>query len=1089
VSVGGGGIGDVPHPTTAAPLASSPPPSLLLASPPLPEPPELDVSQRAVVAHRGGPLLVLAGPGTGKTTTLVEAVAERVRRGCPPDGLLVLTFSRRAAAELRERIVLRLGRTVREPAAFTFHGFCAALVDRYGGGLPRLLSGPERLVRIRELLAGNAAGAGTTRWPQRLRAGLATRGFAEQVADLLDRARERALTAGDLHRLAEREGLEEWAAAADFLDEYSAVLGGRETDYAELVGEALRLLESDLTVLAAVRERYRAVFVDEYQDTDPAQERLLQLIAGDGRDLVAVGDPDQSIYAFRGADLSCLLSFPDRFPAAGGRPAPVCTLAVSRRAGPRLLEVSRRLAGRLPAPGLPVAVLRRHRELAAPPAAPAGGAEVLLFGSDSEQAAGIADLLRRAHLVDGVDWSAMAVLVRSAVRSLPTLRRGLVAAGVPVAVAGEELALAREPAVAVLLAGLQAAADPSRLTAAEATALLVSPLGGATPGQLRRLGRALLAGARAAGEPAPLRSDALIASAVRDPARLAGLDPAVARPARRLADLLASARAALGAGGPATGSTGSTGSASAGDALWALWEGSGWAARLPVASARGGPAGRAADRDLDAVAALFAAVSRTEQRLPRIGVAALLAELTAQEIPSRDRVEGPLARDGVRLLTAHRAKGLEWELVVVAGVQEGGWPDLRRRGSVLGVERLGRSGLPPPAGGGLPALLADERRLFYVACTRARRRLVVTAVSSPGEDGQRPSRFLGELGLPVRPPGPGLPAHLSVTSVVGRLRRLAGDPAADPGAREGAAQLLARLAAHRAADGSPSVPAAHPDHWWGLAPRTAGGPPIRPVEQPVALSPSAVQGLAGCPLRWFLEHEAGATAPATVQQGIGVVVHDLARAVTTGEIPAEPAAVRARLDAAWPALAVEAQWLAEADRSTAAAAVDRFLRWLADHPRTTLGSEVPFADVRLHGAVLRGAADRLDRDEHGRVRVVDYKTSRRRPTGAEVAADLQLAVYQRVVRAGGFAAVTGPDAEPGGAELLQLVAARTAGRAVVQEQPALPPGHTVADQAIADAVALLLAERFPARPNQRCSSCAYRAACPAQDAGRTLVGS
>src|SRR6202044_2055631 len=97
------------------------------------------------------------------------------------------------------------------------------------------------------------------------------------------------------------------------------------------------------------RDAYDAVFVDEYQDCDPAQEALLRALAGDGRDLVAVGDPDQSIYAFRGADVRVLTSFPDRFRAPDGAPAPVVALRSCRRSGPVLLAASRRVARRLPA--------------------------------------------------------------------------------------------------------------------------------------------------------------------------------------------------------------------------------------------------------------------------------------------------------------------------------------------------------------------------------------------------------------------------------------------------------------------------------------------------------------------------------------------------------------------------------------------------------------------------------------------------------------------------------------------------------------------------------------------------------------------
>ena len=125
---------------------------------PLAEPPDLDDAQRAVAEHESGPLLVLAGPGTGKTTTLVEAAVDRVeRRGLDPDEVLVLTFSRKASDELRNRITARLGRTSSTPMSSTFHSFCYALLRRwqpaelYAAPL-RLLSAPEQDVRLRDLL-------------------------------------------------------------------------------------------------------------------------------------------------------------------------------------------------------------------------------------------------------------------------------------------------------------------------------------------------------------------------------------------------------------------------------------------------------------------------------------------------------------------------------------------------------------------------------------------------------------------------------------------------------------------------------------------------------------------------------------------------------------------------------------------------------------------------------------------------------------------------------------------------------------------------------------------------------------------------
>ncbi len=1058
--------------------------------PSVPVPPRLDPAQQAVVDHPGGPLLVLAGPGTGKTTTLVEAVVERVRRGCSPEQVLVLTFSRRAADELRRRITGRLGRTVSSPSAWTFHSWCLALVSAFGGSaVPRLLSGPERLVRIRELLGGSAEGLGTTRWPPELHPALGTRGMAREVADLLDRVRERGLEPADLRRIAVASGRAEWASAAQFYAEYVAVLGsGGEMDYGELVRSARRLLD-DPDVLAEVRGRYAAVFVDEYQDTDPAQEELLGLLAAGG-DLVVVGDPDQAIYGFRGADVGCLLRFPDRFRAAGGRPAPTLTLRTSRRAGPGLLELSRVVATRIAAPGLPARRLAEHRGLAAAAGTDPGSAQLRLYSTAAEEATGIADALRRAHLELGLPWREMAVLVRSGVRSIPVLRRTLVAAGVPVAVAADEVPVSSDPAVAPLLLGLRCAAEPAALTDDAARALLTSPLVRATPADLRRLGRALRAAERTvlgagAAEPdgavaalrLPRPSATLVREAVVSPGDLLLVEDRAARPARRLAELLTAARAALAAGG-------------AEQALWSLWERSGWPRRLSAASAAGGQPGRAADRDLDAVVALFDALGRLADHQPRAGVGVLLDELEAQEIPGSADREGRLAdADAVRLLTAHRSKGLEWDLVVVAGVQDGGWPDLRRRGSLLAADALGRDGaVAPPT---RAALLADERRLLYVALTRARRRLLITAVRSLEDDGERPSRFLDELGLAVPAANEAATELLSLSSLVGRLRRLTSDTTRPEPERRAAAAQLARLAAATTEAGAPLVPAAHPDRWWGLAEVTPGAAPVRPADQPVRLSGSTVSGYDSCPLAWFLEREARAAAPGTAAQGFGLVLHALARLVGTGAVPAEPLALLARLDEVWGSLGFDAVWQGDRERRHAEAALRRFLRWHAAGDRVHLGSEVGFEvelPVPAGTAVLRGSVDRLERDPDGQVVVVDFKTGRTKPAADQVAAHPQLAVYQLAVRAGGLDRLTGPEPRVGGAELVHLRLDARGGGPAVQRQPALEPGgDTWADQLVARTAVGILAEEFPARVNRRCGTCAFAAACPAQDAGVQVV--
>jgi superfamily I DNA/RNA helicase/RecB family exonuclease len=1041
--------------------------------------PALDPSQQAVVDHPGGPLLVLAGPGTGKTTTLVEAVIDRVEGGASPDQVLVLTFSRKAADELRERIATRLGRTVAEPAAYTFHSWCFALVRAHAEPrrLPRLLSQPERDVRVRELLAGHAEGAGLVSWPASLRPALLTRGFAREVAALFDRARERGLDGGGLRKLGGQVARPAWVAAGTFLDEYLDVLDARgEVDYAGLVATATDLLSRD-DVVAKTRQRYSAVFVDEYQDTDPSQEQLLRALAGGGRDLVVVGDPDQAIYAFRGADVRNILDFPDRFRTTTGAPAPVLTLGVSRRAGAALLATSRAVAERIPTPGLPVESRRAHRNLR--PEGPAAEApEVRLFPTTSEQVAAIADLVRRAHLQHGVPWEQIAVLVRSGVRSLPVLRRALVAAGVPVSVAADDLPVARDPAVAPLLIGLRVAGGGSGgLTPDEARLLLLSPLGRARPTTLRLLGRRLRALERAAGAAIPTGSPLLIRDAVADPTDLATIDEWVGAPVRRLHDLLVRCGDVLRAGGTPE------------QALWVLWHDSGWSRRLTEAAAGVGAVARNADRDLDAVVALFEAAARLEEREPQAGVATLLDELGMQEIPASPQEERVATAQAVRLLTAHRAKGLEWDVVVIADVQEEVWPDVRRRGSLLDADEVDVDVVRPAPT--TQQLLVDERRLFYVALTRARRRVVVTAVSAVDEAGARPSRFLDEVVSELPPTRLAGVDLLSPASLVARLRRVAQDDGAPDAVRRAAAARLARLAAATADDGTPLVPVADPQSWWGTRDWTPGVGEIRDPDDALRLSGSAVAGYETCPLRWFLDREVHAGGAASVAQGFGTVVHALAQLVADGTLPADADVLVEQLEQVWSALGFEAPWQAEREREEARAALRRLVRWLDGRDRRGVASEASF-EVTLPTAggdvLLRGAVDRLEVDADGYVHVVDFKTGRSAKTKAAVEQDAQLAVYQLALRAGAFEGHVPVDAQSAGAELVYLRTEMKTGLPSVRTQSALPADdRSWADDLLDRTAVGMRAEQFPARVNEGCGMCAFRAVCPAQDAGGQVV--
>ncbi|HUY51783.1 MAG TPA: ATP-dependent DNA helicase [Streptosporangiaceae bacterium] len=1132
-------------------------------------PPRLDEAQQAVVSHAGGPLLVLAGPGTGKTTAIVEAVVERItQRRIDPERVLVLTFSRKAAQELRERITTRLRRTTRQPLALTFHSYAYTLVRRefvlVGDSPPTLLSGPEQLLEVRRMLRGEATGA-AQRWPERLRPALSTRGFATELRDFLLRAAERGLDGRGLARLGRAHGRDDWVAAGGFLDRYTARFDLAPVpayDYAEIVRIAAALLSRSAT-RDRERKAYDVVLVDEYQDTDPAQEALLHALAGDGRELIAVGDPDQSIYAFRGADTRAMTRFPDLFRTPDERPASVIALRTCRRSGPVLLAASRRVAYRLPsaaglsgaglfggspaggspaggspaggppgsehrAPGRPGSEQpsgarrgRGHRDLVPLPAATPGTVRVLIASSASQEAAVIADTLRRAHLVDGIAWSSMAVLVRSAVRQVPLLRRALATAGVPAVVAGDELPLAEEPGARPLLALLRCALQPGALDEDAAAELLTGPLGGTDALGLRRLRRALHGADAAAGQ---RPAEQPLASALRDPRQLALLaGPAVAA-ARRVASLLALARrtaqgttgddAALPPGGgaasvpPGRADAGELagradaavlagrGDAAAGpgngghpgtayDVLWAVWAASGLGPAWQAASAAGGSRGEAADRDLDAVVALFDAADRFAARLPPGSPWLFLDSMGGQEIPGDTLADRAPEGEAVRILTAHRSKGLEWDLVVVAGVQEGTWPDLRMRSSLLGMDELvdavagrdaaGAAGGSDAASAALVSkLLDEERRLFYVAVTRPRRALVVTAVG--GDDSEdRPSRFLAELAgddVEIEHVAAADRHWLSLPALTAELRRAAADGGRPMAVRQAAAAQLARLAAT-------GVRGAHPRQWYALT--TLSDPGLL-TEGIVQLSPSQVESFTKCGLRWLLEAAAGAGS-SDVLRHLGTVIHAAAVLAAEG---ADEDGIDERIDEIWHHLDFGSAWYSEKQRQLARRMVARFLAWHRGNPRALVAVEQTLR-VRIGQVEITGRVDRLERDGHGGGVIVDLKTGSGRPADSDLDRNPQLGVYQLAVLLGAFERFGLID--PGGAELVQVGRAGLKAEVKVQRQRALAddPEPGWAASLVETVAAGMAGPVFGATVNPGCRVCPVRSCCPVHPDGAQVT--
>jgi superfamily I DNA/RNA helicase/RecB family exonuclease len=795
-----------------------------------------------------------------------------------------------------------------------------------------------------------------------------------------------------------------------------------------------------------------------------ATQRLLEVLVGDGGDVVLAGDPDAATQTFRGARPSFLAGAASSWRRADGVPARAVVLRTVHRQGPLLRAVAARVAERIGSAGVPA-----QRRAVAAPDSPPGTVAVHVLASAAAEAAFVAHALREANLGGGLGWGRMAVIVRSA-RRTETLRRTLAAAGIPVAVPATEVPVRDEPAVVPLRRALACVLDPAALTPEVAADLLTGPVGGVDAVALRRLRQALRARELEAG--GDRSSDELLVAALLDPALLVPLDPRAVRGARRVAAVLAAGRA--GAAQPG---------ANAETVLWELWQSAGLAEPWRRRALSGGAAGARADRDLDAVVALFEAAARFVDRLPHAGPAAFLAYLEGQDVPGDTLAERAPTSDSVTLVTPHGAAGREWDVVAIVGVQEGVWPDLRLRNSMLGAQELADV-IDGRAVDGIAestaqrrAVLDDELRLFHVAVTRARRRLLVTAVSSEDE---LPSPLLDVVDpLPddveVRPVTE-VPRVPTLSSLVAELRGVAVDAAAPPRRRLAAARRLAGLAAA-------GVPGADPQEWYGLAP-LSDPRPLRLPGESVRVSPSKVEQFDRCPLRWLLETAAGGGRGPTASTALGTLLHQIAAEVPDGDRERLGELLEQRIGE----VGLPEGWIGERERQRAVRMVAKLAEYAARARRQgrSLVAVEQDVEVRLGELVVRGQVDRLERDADGRLVVVDLKTGRSKPTNAEAERNPQLGVYQVAVEEGGFAEVA-PDARiSGGAELVQL--GGDTQKVGVQAQPPLrqDPDPDWARTLLRTVAAGMSAESFEARSGPHCRMCGVRRSCPTQVEGRQV---
>ena len=695
----------------------------------------LNQEQRRAVCHGEGPLLVVAGAGTGKTQVITRRIAWLIAtHRARPSEILALTFTDKAADEMQTRVDQLVPYGYTDAAVSTFHAFGDRLVREFALelGLPtdlRVLSRPEVVIFMRERLF--SFGLDEYRPlgdPTRFLGALATlfsRCKDEDVSPQAYLQFAAELAAGVVQRAAEAgadapEESESTAAVAEAArrqgelacayDRYQTLL--REAgliDFGDQVSLALRLLRESASARLELQRRYRYILVDEFQDTNRAQSELVELLAAPHGNVTVVGDDDQSIYKFRGAAISNILEFKRRHPRARQ-----VVLRRNYRSRSPILDASYRLI-KFNDPDR----LEFRNGIDKRLVAERGGNETpvrhLVFATGHEEADQIAREIA-VRIAAGSRPRDFAILVRANADADPVLR-SLNLAGVPWRFSGTSGLYAR-PEIRLLLAFLRAIADLS--SSVDVYALAASDLYGLGGPDLTTIVNSARRRNRSLWE--------VLEELVRQPGLLR-LSPDTRAAMERLV-------------GDIQRYTDLAHERPAGEVLYRFLRDSGLLARLASTDSV------AAEESLQNIARFFEIIRGQSDLLPddRIVFVArhLQTLIDAGDDPATAEVD-PDA-EAVAVLTVHKAKGLEFPVVFMTGLIDGRFPARSRREPLALPSELVHETLPEG-----DAHVQEERRLFYVGMTRARDELVLSHASDyGGRRTRRVSQFVLEaLDLPV----------------------------------------------------------------------------------------------------------------------------------------------------------------------------------------------------------------------------------------------------------------------------------------------------------------------------------------------------
>jgi DNA helicase II / ATP-dependent DNA helicase PcrA len=966
-------------------------------------------SQKRAITHGEGPLLVIAGAGTGKTRVITERIRHLLEWDASLSGenILGLTFTDKAAGEMKSRVIKAVGERAKDVTLKTFHAFCESLLKDVDSDhvmldkvdhwiLLRRNLNRLQLERYRRLAEPGQFLSDFIEFFSRCQDELVSCGdyqrYAEQLATKLQAERAQLDTDTLLEReetvAREREIARAYQASEELLREK------KRSSFGSLITGAVELLERDAALRATLQNQYRYILVDEFQDTNIAQLRLLELLANDSRNIFAVGDNDQAIYRFRGASFGSFKLFLERF--AGWREGDDSTpfrvsLTENYRSTPNILRVASQVIGmNTTSADFPKKVLTTSR--------PEGEKiRVVELAEIEDEARWVAGEIERIHCA-GRRWRDFAALYR-AHNHRDALVRELSRRKIPFVIS--RLSILEHPLVKDLIAYLRLIAKPYDDIAA--TRVLAAPAWRLTPPELVRL-------AERARKSRKKIYDELQTKQASLP-----FEPS-ANELTELLEFLSAQRKTVHF-------------RTAAEILDELLE---WLEIYP----------RISERDRAYVKRLPEFVKAWEPKSETRGLPEFVEYLEYfDQAGGTISLEEDAPGDAVQLMTVHGAKGLEFSHVFVLRVNKNKFPQPERSHVFEFPARLMKEGAPEER-----FHYQEERRLYYVALTRAQDRLTITSVAEKKgrvppfiEDILMESSVKRRDVLQLAPKVAPVPADSSDEPDAGTAQNPLFTP---PG---GLPKVFSRIAKW--------AETFHP-----------------PSSEPLELHPSAVQSYRSCPQRylfsslWSLQEGPKATLT------FGRVVHGTIRRMMAefkkgNRLPFDE--VQRIFETEWSTVGFEDEYQEGEYKKDGLEQLRSFHQAALEQPLLVLELEKTFALPVENNVILKGRIDQINSLGRRDVEIVDYKTGKPKKD-SDARKDLQLSIY---------AIATKEIFEWNPVRMVFHYLQNNQRQETTRDAKQLDDAVRVVQEAAAD----IRAGEFPAKPGFICRNCAYKPICPAHE--------